>query len=221
MGSEHMNLGWFEIIREGGFIMIPLLLCSVLVWAIVIERTWGLRRFSRETGLLTFKAQKLLKENRLDEARGLFESAEKHIAAPLLTLIGPTLPTKSLSSSDENLLGALERRLVETQQWLRKFLWILGTISSMSPYIGLLGTVVGIIRSFESMSTTGKGGFSVVAAGLSEALIATAAGIFVAIMSTLFYNYFQVKVGEQASKFRHQIFDLADILKEKSDVSKS
>src|SRR5262249_51409266 len=70
----------------------------------------------------------------------------------------------------------------------------LGTIGSSAPFIGLLGTVVGIIKSFHTMSVAGTGGFSVVAGGISEALVATAAGLVVAIIAVMSYNYLQTKV---------------------------
>src|SRR5262249_61933429 len=79
---------------------------------------------------------------------------------------------------------------------LKKNLWILGTVASSAPFIGLLGTVVGIIKSFENMAVVGTGGFSVVAAGISEALVATALGLGVATIALVFYNYFQIRVAK-------------------------
>jgi biopolymer transport protein ExbB len=72
---------------------------------------------------------------------------------------------------------------------------VIGTIGSLAPYVGLFGTVIGIIRAFQDMAEHGAGGFEVVAAGISEALVATAAGLFVAIVALLFFNYLQVRVG--------------------------
>ena len=71
---------------------------------------------------------------------------------------------------------------------------MLGTIASSAPFIGLFGTVIGIIKAFHTMSIAGTGGFSVVASGISEALIATALGLAVGILALIFYNYFQSKV---------------------------
>ena len=78
---------------------------------------------------------------------------------------------------------------------LSKGIWVIGTIGSLAPYVGLFGTVVGIIRAFQDMAKHGAGGFEVVAAGISEALVATGAGLFVAIVALLFFNILQVKVG--------------------------
>jgi biopolymer transport protein ExbB/TolQ len=103
------------------------------------------------------------------------------------------------------------RRVQETQFALKKFLWVLGTIGSSAPFVGLFGTVAGIIRSFESIAVSGKSGFSVVASGLAEALIATAAGILVAVVAIVFYNYFQVRVANLCVEFRNKLEDLADL----------
>jgi biopolymer transport protein ExbB/TolQ len=95
--------------------------------------------------------------------------------------------------------------MFEETQKLRKHLWILGTVASSAPFIGLLGTVIGIIRSFESMAVAGTGGFAVVAAGISEALVATALGLAVAIIAVMFYNYFQTRIASLNGLFRIQV----------------
>ncbi len=101
--------------------------------------------------------------------------------------------------------GIATEAMFEENQKLRKHLWILGTVASSAPFIGLLGTVIGIIRSFESMAIAGTGGFAVVAAGISEALVATALGLAVAIIAVIFYNYFQTRIGSLNALFRIQV----------------
>ena len=78
---------------------------------------------------------------------------------------------------------------------------MIGTIGSLAPYVGLFGTVIGIMKSFADMAEHGAGGFEVVAAGISEALVATAAGLFVAIVALSFFNYLHVRVGAIASTY--------------------
>ncbi len=78
-------------------------------------------------------------------------------------------------------------------------------MASSAPFIGLLGTVVGIIKSFENMAIIGTGGFTVVAAGISEALVATALGLGVAIIAVMFYNYFQTRIANITGLFRIQV----------------
>jgi len=77
---------------------------------------------------------------------------------------------------------------------MKRPLWLLGTVASSAPFIGLFGTVIGIIKAFHSMAIMGSGGFAVVAGGISEALVATALGLGVAIIALIFYNYFQVRL---------------------------
>jgi biopolymer transport protein ExbB len=98
--------------------------------------------------------------------------------------------------------------MFEETQKMKKNLWILGTVASSAPFIGLLGTVIGIIKAFENMAVVGTGGFTVVAAGISEALVATALGLGIAIIALIFYNYFQVRVGNLSGLVRIQAMKL-------------
>ena len=114
-------------------------------------------------------------------------SPAARVFAPLLALVG--------RSSTEDLLEYGERRRLDEVRRLKGSIWVLGTVASSAPFVGLLGTVIGIIKSFHQMAMMGTGGFAVVAAGISEALVATALGLLVAILALLFFNYFQVKIG--------------------------
>jgi biopolymer transport protein ExbB len=100
--------------------------------------------------------------------------------------------------------------------YLKKNLWILGTIGSASPFVGLLGTVVGIIRAFHDMAEKGAGGFTVVAAGISEALIATGAGLIVAIVALLTYNIFINAANQTISGMKLTLDELLDLSHDKS-----
>lgn len=195
---------FFSLIREGGFIMIPLLIGSLLIWAVAIEKLIFLNHFKKQYLQLHKKAAGLISEKKFNEAKGLCHNAHPLIGAPYLTAF------QKREINIEDWEGRLMRRFTETQQGLKRFLWILGTIASSAPFIGLFGTVVGIIKSFEAIASTGQSGFSVVAAGLSEALIATAAGILVAVMAVIFYNFFQTKLSGLNLEFRNAVADLAD-----------
>jgi len=118
---------------------------------------------------------------------GTERSPASRIYAALLPLIG--------KAHVEGVLELGERRRLEENRILKRNIWVLGTIGASAPFIGLFGTVVGIIKSFHQMAVMGTGGFSVVAAGISEALVATALGLVVAIIAVIFYNYLQIKVG--------------------------
>jgi biopolymer transport protein ExbB/TolQ len=84
----------------------------------------------------------------------------------------------------------------------RRYLWALGTVGSSAPFVGLFGTVVGILKAFQSMSMAGTGGFKVVSQGIAAALVATAAGLLVAIYAIIAYNYFVSRVGAIAVEYK-------------------
>ncbi|MEC7276128.1 MAG: MotA/TolQ/ExbB proton channel family protein [Bdellovibrionota bacterium] len=193
-----------QLIKEGGFIMFPLLLCSLLIWIVFFERMYFLYQFKMQSVLLMSKARGLIKEKKFEEAKGLSHNVHPLIGTPFLVVF------EDSQMELEKWEAKMTRRLKETQIGLKKYLWILGTIGSSAPFIGLFGTVVGIIKSFESIASTGKSGFAVVAAGLGEALIATAAGIIVAVIAVVFYNYFQTRLSTLSVEFKNQLEDLRD-----------
>lgn len=197
----------FELFKEGGFIMYPLLICSVLVWAVAIEKFWSIAKFKRESNSLKNLLIPLLKEKKIAECQGACENSNPFLGRPYQATLSER---KDFDVWEQN----IGRRVSETQLGLKKFLWILGTIGNSAPFIGLFGTVIGIIKSFESIARAGKSGFAVVAAGLSEALIATAAGIIVAVIAVIFYNYFQTRLQVLNLKFKHDIEDFMDLVKE-------
>lgn len=194
-----------SLFNEGGFIMIPLLICSIAVWAVAVEKIWFLKQFRAQYIMLHKNATGLLAEDKVNEAKGLGHSVHSLISTPYNVLFDE----RSNKTKWEDRVG---RRLVETQQGLKKNLWIIGTVGASAPFIGLFGTVVGIIKSFDSIAVSGKSGFAVVAAGLSEALIATAAGIIVAIIAVMFYNFFQNKLSYINTDFKHRLEDLMDLI---------
>ena len=195
---------FFETLINGGFIMYPLFICSVLVWAVFIEKYFFLSKFNKQFQSLFQTANGLMDDGKMIECIGLVKSAEPYLRDPMLAV----LEGKGLSK--ESWEKSILRKLSETQMVLKRFLWILGTIGNLAPFIGLFGTVVGIIKSFQSMSITGGSGFAVVSSGLSEALIATAAGILVAIVSVVFYNFFQTKINSLFLRLRNNLEELSE-----------
>lgn len=198
-----MNI--LNLFLEGGFVMIPLLICSLIVWAVTFEKIYFLKKIKLELGQLHEKASELIQDNKIHEAKGLGHGLHPLVKTPFLAMI----ESRELETSAWE--SRVSRRVSESQQGLKKSLWILGTVGSSAPFIGLFGTVVGIIKSFDSIAQAGKGGFSVVAAGLSEALIATAAGIIVAVMAVVLYNYFQTRLQNLNLEFKNKIEDLMDL----------
>lgn len=195
-----------EIFHQGGFIMWPLLIFSVLAWTVASHKFFYLRTFNRDAEKLNQQITEAIQAKRMDEMKMAIANFSKEIARPHEVLFEGNFESK------EDLQDKLSRRLAETNSTLKENLWILGSISSSAPFIGLFGTVVGIMSSFKAIGASGKSGFSVVAAGISESLIATAAGIIVAVIAVLFYNYFQTRVNKSAQLFRHQVEDIADLV---------
>ncbi len=200
-----MNL--WQLFLEGGFIMWPLLICSLVSWSVAFEKFWFLSEFRKQFDSVKSKATQLIGEKKFHEARGLCHNVHPFIGTPLLAVLeGDRAKDKEMWEE------RIERRLREGQSGLRRYLWIIGTIGSLAPFIGLYGTVVGIIKSFDSIAVSGKSGFSVVASGLSEALVATAAGILVAVMSVMLYNYFQTRLSRVDLSFRNDLADMMDLV---------
>jgi biopolymer transport protein ExbB/TolQ len=197
-----------NLLADSGFVMIPLLLFCVITWTIVFERIWYLLKFKSAYYHLDLKAQELIaKNNELSELREYCSNIPDILNAPYQVLLD------SQEKNFPDLEERLERRLQEVHLDLKKYLWILASIASTAPFIGLFGTVIGIIHCFEDISKSGKGGFSVVAAGLSEALIATAAGIIIAVIAVLFFNFFLNWVNSLSSDFKNRFIDFAAYFK--------
>ena len=178
-----------ELLQAGGLTVYPLGLGSILVLTILLERVWRFRGTDRATRALTRDTIELLVRRDVEGARSLCEKSKASISELYLE----AMRWKNIALED--LEGILATSRHELTSDLKRGLWVVGTIGSLAPYIGLFGTVVGIIKAFQDMAEHGAGGFEIVAAGISEALVATAAGLFVAIVALLFYNYLQVRVG--------------------------
>ena len=184
--------------------MYPLLLFSIASWCVIIEKFFTYQKFARLSSELFNQVMDSLHKGNIHQAReDCLKTGSELLSAPLLIYL-------QSEESPKNPEAKAERKVFNTQLNLRKYLWILATVSSSAPFIGLFGTVVGIIRSFDDIATAGKGGFSVVAAGISEALIATASGIFVAIVSVIFFNYFQIQHSQIMSVYKNRLEDLKD-----------
>lgn len=197
----------WEMFQVGESLVLgPLLFCSLLIWAVVIEKVWTLRRFRQQLRSVAPKAQDLIHESKFNESRGLLSSTDPLVARPFITALESRTQAKDVWE------GRVRRQLTQTQEGLKRFLWILGTIAASAPFIGLFGTVIGIINSFASIAQAGKSGFTIVAADLAEALVATAAGIGVAVVAVIFYNIFQVQLKKALLEYRHQLEDFIDQL---------
>jgi len=184
------------LIENGGAVMYPLLLCSVVSMAVIIERLWTITRAARAATRLHQLVAEATEEGSLTDALAV----SRRDTSPLGLVYKALL---SQADADDDIRGRIAvRRHAETTRRLKRYVWLLGTVGSLAPFIGLLGTVLGIIRAFESMAASGSGGFAVVAAGISEALIATAGGLLVGVLSIFAYNAFMVRIGNLSALWR-------------------
>lgn len=178
-----------RMLQDGWITTVPLALCSVLVVAVVIERYLRFRGIESRTRELTRSVVEALGKRDTATATALCQTSK----TPIAHVFREGLAWKNIALEDLERILATARN--ETIGELRRGLWVIGTIGSLAPFIGLFGTVVGIMKAFHQIAVEGSGGFEVVAAGISEALIATAVGLGVAIIALAFYNYLNVKVG--------------------------
>ena len=175
--------------QQGWLTTYPLLAASVIALGVFLERLWRFRGLHDATRALTKSTIEKLVKRDLDGARHLCEQSDQPIAEIFLE----AMRWRNVPLEDLERVLATSRH--EAAYSLKRGLWMIGTIGSLAPYVGLFGTVVGIIRAFADMAEHGAGGFEVVAAGISEALIATAMGLAVAIIALMFFNYLQTRVG--------------------------
>ena len=195
-----------EIILAGGWLMAPILLCSTLAVAIIIERFWSLRRRSVVPEGLgdtvrTWAAHNELDLDRINQIRS--ESALGRVLAAAII---------NRHRSREIIKEAVEDTGRHVVHELERFLNTLGTIAGIAPLLGLLGTVIGMIRVFSAIMLHGVGNANELAGGISEALITTAAGLTVAIPSYFFYRYFQGLVAEYVVSMEEQAIGLIETI---------
>ena len=202
------GLDLIEIIHKGAIATYPLIAFSIISVAVVIERLWALRNLGALTLKLTESVREPIAKGQKDLAVAILKQNSQYPCARIFL----DVITRHGNGPAESLSALANESMFEEAQRLRKNLWVLGTVASSAPFIGLLGTVVGIIKSFESMAIEGTGGFSVVAAGISEALVATALGLGVAIIALIFYNYFQTRVSSLNGLFRIQVGKLMQLM---------
>jgi biopolymer transport protein TolQ len=225
--SEHLNSGVLELVLNAGpvakFVLAVLLLFSIVSWALIVEKWWQFRRVRRQT--LGFV--KVFREGRRPSL--VHTAARKFRDSPLAQLYAsayaeisglPDIMDQVVDDGDEGLsperLEAVHRALrrsagLEIAQ-LERYLPFLATTASATPFIGLFGTVWGIMSSFQGISSQGSASLAVVAPGISEALIATAAGLAAAIPAVIGYNYFLNRVRHWATEMDGFILDLLNVL---------
>ncbi|MBC7540721.1 MAG: MotA/TolQ/ExbB proton channel family protein [Bacteriovorax sp.] len=196
-------MDFIAVFKQGGFIMYPLLIFSVAIWIVAIQKILYLTKFKKDAQKYQDEASRIITTQKLHEMEALYKNCPDVIAKAHYAVFDEALGKDEYEQR-------LARRLSETNADLKKNLWILGTIGSSAPFVGLFGTVWGIMGAFKAIGSSGKAGFAVVAGTISEALIATAGGIIVAVFAVILYNYLQTKIAEIAREFRNDLGDMSD-----------
>ncbi len=225
--SDSLNSGVLEILWNAGpiakVVLGVLLVFSIVSWALIVEKWWQFRRVRRQT--LSFV--KIFREGRRPSV--VQAAARKHRDSPLAQLYAaaysevsglPDVIEHVIDDGDEGLaperLDAVHRAMrrasgLEVSQ-LERYLPFLATTASSTPFIGLFGTVWGIMSAFHGIGAQGSASLAVVAPGISEALIATAAGLAAAIPAVISYNYFVNRVRHWATEMEGFTLDLLNVL---------
>jgi biopolymer transport protein ExbB len=201
----------FEIVKAGGPVMVPIILASIVAAAIFLERVWTLQQRRVLPAELTEKVWKWVEQRQIQD---------KHIVAlqqnsPLGKILAAGLANRHRERSI--IKEAIEDTGRHVVHELERFIGTLGTIASVSPLLGLLGTVVGMIRTFNAIQTEGVGDPAALGGGIAEALITTAAGLTVAIPALLGYKYLRGRVENLVVQMEKESIKLVQAMEQQQD----
>ena len=178
-----------NLLHDEWAILLLLLAWSVAGLSVICERIYSLWRVLPKSEAFKNRVIEAVEKGDLAKAAALCETASD----PLGEVFGRGL--RVFAKTPQKTTEAVSSQRTVALAGFRRYLWALGTVGSSAPFVGLFGTVVGILKAFQSMSQAGTGGFKVVSQGIAAALVATAAGLLVAIYAIIAYNYFVAKVG--------------------------
>jgi biopolymer transport protein ExbB/biopolymer transport protein TolQ len=216
-----MNMSMMELWHSMGYfakgIVYTLAIMSVWSLTIMIQKWWSIRRAQAETKKFAPEFSQFLEEDNLTEAIKLAEGYKKsHVARVLgnaLSEVKPLIMDGSVTVADINSAErAVEREMLMTIVDLKRGLGVLATTGATAPFVGLLGTTMGIVNAFTGMAASGSGGLSAISAGIAEALITTAFGLLVAIPAVWMFNYFSTKIDNLTAEMTYTSKEMIDYL---------
>jgi biopolymer transport protein ExbB len=196
----------FELIKAGGWLMLPIIACSVIAVAIISERLWTLRVGRVLPRHLVAQIWNWVRNNELN-ATTLHDLRS---GSPLGRILAAGLV--NLRHDREVMKESIQDAGRHTVLELERYLNTLGTIAAIAPLLGLLGTVIGMIKVFTAITTQGVGNPGALAGGISEALITTAAGLSVAIPSLMFYRYFRGRVNMLVVRMEQEATKMVEVM---------
>ena len=201
-----------ELVKAGGWPMIPLLMLSALALAIIVERAWTLRRAAVVPPNLGREVRAWAAGRKLDPSH--IESLRA--TSPLGALLAAALDVRHRPRDQiRERIEDVGRHLVHRME---RYLNSLGTIAAAGPLLGLFGTVVGMIQMFLGILDHGVGDVNQLAGGIGKALVCTATGMIVAIPALAFHRYFRARIGTYIVDMEHEAIALMDVLDPRGDL---
>ena len=196
----------YDFLVKGGPVVIPIIACSVVALGVFLERLWALQRGRIIPDAFIRRIEQLISDRRINDALLLCQENQnpmaRVMAAALKTAAKPRSRVKEAVEEVGKYEGAMLERYVE----------IVGTVAAISPLLGLLGTVLGMIKVFQRVEEFGLGDPSVFASGIWEALITTAIGLSVAIPAFIFYKYLLSRVDRLIIEMEDRSLGLIDMV---------
>jgi len=200
-----------ELVKAGGWLMLPILTCSVVAFAIIVERIWSLQIKKVLPKNLVAQVWRWEKINQLNEDH----LNELQASSPLGNILAAGIMNRG------NSRDIMKESIEDTGRYvvheLERYLNSLGTIAAITPLLGLLGTVIGMIKVFAVITTQGVGNPGTLAGGISEALLTTAAGMSVAIPTLMFYRYFRGRVRMLVLMMEQEAVRMVEVMHSQSD----
>lgn len=195
-----------EIVKAGGWLMAPIILCAIIALGIILERFWTLQQKRVIPADLTGKVWGWVEQNSLDQKR----IQTLHQGSPL----GQILAAGLINRNQDRIVmkDSIEDTGRHVVHELERYLDMLGTVAAISPLLGLLGTVIGMVKVFTAITTQGVGNPAVLAGGIAEALITTAAGLTVAIPALIGYRFYRNRVDTLVVDMEKEAIKLVEAL---------
>ena len=195
-----------EIVRAGGWVMWPILLCSIFALGIMLERAWTLREMRVIPEHLVAQVWQLLKTNDFGEEK----LQAVRLSSPLGRVLAAGLALRD--APREVMKERIEDVGRHVAHELERYLNTLGTIAAISPLLGLLGTVTGLVEVFNVITREGLGNPAAMSGGISQALLTTVAGLCVAIPALVAYRFFRGRIAELVVRMEEESIRLVDAL---------
>lgn len=196
------------VIQKGGYLMYPIALCSILALGIFLERLWTYIRVRNEFRELAHQVEPLVAKHHNDEAVATCHKSDSPLALVFLAAL------RAAGRNRDQIKAVVEETGRREAAPLQRFLGMLGTIATISPLLGLLGTVLGMIRAFNVIASQGMGTPATLGGGISEALVTTAAGLTVAIPVILAHRYLSARLDQLMIEMEEYSLRLVDLLGE-------